>query len=393
MAYVPHVVEDLAGVIQIFSDGSIHRHQLIDSITYPIKENISTEWKDYCYNKLHNLHLRIYKPKSSTTKLPVIYYLHGGGFCVGSFSRPKYHNCCLRISEALNVIVVAPNLRLAPEHRLPAAMDDAFVALKWLQKPLAGSLSSDDQTDNNHQTCTLQDLNSQSIANGVHNLPISYHVGAYGNNHQTCTMQDLNSQNVKNKVHHLSSSYPITTSGDDVWFESCDIDQFFVIGDSSGGNLAHHLAVRLGPGSLELTPIKIRGYVMLAPFFGGTERTKSEAEGPPEKSLNVDVLDTFWRMALPVGVTADHPFANPFGPQSPNLDLLKLDPILIFVGGHEVMKDRVKLYAQRLKELQKAAHYIEIEGKQHGLITSDPYSDVSDSVLNLIKNFMFKHFG
>lgn len=255
MASLPYVVEDLAGVIQIFSDGCIHRHQLNDSITYPIKHNISIEWKDFCYNKLHNLHLRIYKPKS-TAKLPVIYYLHGGGFCVGSFARPKYHNCCLRITEALNVIVVAPNLRLAPEHRLPAAMDDAFVALTCLQA-LARSHSYRGKTNNG-----------------------------------SCTLDDLNSESVENKLHHLPSTYHVGTDDDDVWFECCDFDRFFVIGDSSGGNVAHHLAVRLGPGSLELTPIRIRGYVMLAPFFGGTERTKSEAEGPPEKNLNAEVLDT-----------------------------------------------------------------------------------------------------
>ncbi|KAI3822670.1 hypothetical protein L1987_10265 [Smallanthus sonchifolius] len=76
---------------------------------------------------------------------------------------------------------------------------------------------------------------------------------------------------------------------DDV-VDCCDFDRFSVFGDSSRGNLAHHLAVRLGPGSPELTPIKIRGYVMLTPFFGGTERTKSE--GLPEKVLNVDILNT-----------------------------------------------------------------------------------------------------
>ncbi|XP_076908218.1 strigolactones hydrolase CXE15-like [Bidens hawaiensis] len=140
MASLPYIVEDLGGVIQIFSDGSIHRHKLIEpTIFFPTKRDFSVVWKDYCYDKLHDLQLRIYKPKSTNTtitntKLPVIYYLHGGGFCVGAFARPKYHNCCLQISKTLNVIVVAPNVRLAPEHRLPAAIDDAFVALKWLQE-------------------------------------------------------------------------------------------------------------------------------------------------------------------------------------------------------------------------------------------------------------------
>ncbi|KAJ9554982.1 hypothetical protein OSB04_009596 [Centaurea solstitialis] len=113
---------------------------------------------------------------------------------------------------------------------------------------------------------------------------------------------------------------------------------------SFGGNIAHHLAVRLGPGSPELAQIKVRGYVMMAPFFVGKERTRSEAEGLPETFLNVDILDMFWRMSLPIRNTADHPYANLFGPQSPNLEPIKLDPILLIAGGDEIMKDRVELY-------------------------------------------------
>lgn len=318
-------MEDCYGLVQIFSDGSIHRHEEVDFSAFPVKDDGSVVWKDYCYDNLHDLRLRFYKPKSAAAaaKLPVIFYLRGGGFCIGSIAWPNIHNCCLRLSSDLHAIVVAPDYRLAPEHRLPAALDDSHAALKW-----------------------LQDL---------------------GRN----------------------------PKGGDVWLgdvvDLFDFDRFFVIGDSSGGNIAHHLTVRLGPGSPELTPIKIRGYVMLAPFFGGKERTKSEAEGSPETFINVDILDMFWRMSLPIGNTADHPYANPFGPQSPSLEPIKLDPILLIVGGDEIMKDRVELYAKKLKELGKMAQYVEFKGKQHGFFTTDPYSDASDSILNLIKDFMFKH--
>lgn len=220
MGSLPHVVEDCYGLLQLYSDGSIHREKNIDLTAFSVKDDGSIQYKDYCYDKLNDLHLRLYKPKSatSTTKLPVVYFLHGGGFCFGSFAWPNFHNCCLRIASALHVNVVAPDHRLAPEHRLPAAIDDSFGALKWLQE-LA--------------------------------------------------------RNPKNDV-----------------VDFFDFDKVFIIADSCGGTIAHHLAVRLGPGSPELAPIKIRGYVMLAPFFGGTERTKSEAEGLPEKVLTMDVLDT-----------------------------------------------------------------------------------------------------
>nr|XP_043613053.1 probable carboxylesterase 15 [Erigeron canadensis] len=319
MGAVAYVVEDFLGIVQLFSDGSIKRsHENIDFTPFPVQDDGSVDWKDYSYDNHHDLRLRIYKPKSTTTsKLPVIYFLHGGGFCVGSFAWPNFHNCCLRLSSGLHAIVVAPDYRLAPEHRLPAALEDSYGALKWIQ------------------TMATKD-------------------GGHGET-----------------------------------FDRFDFDRFFVTGDSSGGNIAHYLAVRLGPGSPELSPVKIRGYVMLAPFFGGTERTKSEVEGSlTEKFLTLELLDMFWRMSLPVGKTADHSFANPFGPNSPSLELVKLDPILIMVGGNEIMKDRVKVYADRLKKLGKIASYVEFEGKQHGFFSNEPYSDVSESVLNLIKDFV-----
>lgn len=108
-------------------------------------------------------------------------------------------------------------------------------------------------------------------------------------------------------------------------------------------------------------------------------------------NCEINFNDRFWRMALPVGETANHPFANPFGPKSSSLDLVKLDPILLMVGGDEIMKDRVKLYSKKLKELGKIVRYVEFKGKQHGFFTNEPYSDVSDSVLSLIKDFMFQH--
>lgn len=39
---------------------------------------------------------------------------------------------------ALQAVVVSPDYRLAPEHRLPAALDDGLATLRWLQKQALG---------------------------------------------------------------------------------------------------------------------------------------------------------------------------------------------------------------------------------------------------------------
>lgn len=57
---------------------------------------------------------------------PVILYLHGGGFTVGS---PRTHRAVIgRLARAAGMVAVGPVYRLAPEHRFPAAQEDARAA-------------------------------------------------------------------------------------------------------------------------------------------------------------------------------------------------------------------------------------------------------------------------
>lgn len=60
-----------------------------------------------------------------------IVYLHGGGFQIGS---PVSHRRLMAdLSQAAGLRVLGLDYRLAPEHRYPAALDDALQALDWLE--------------------------------------------------------------------------------------------------------------------------------------------------------------------------------------------------------------------------------------------------------------------
>ncbi|MGY8635078.1 alpha/beta hydrolase [Bradyrhizobium sp. 14AA] len=59
-----------------------------------------------------------------------ILYLHGGGFRIGSIA--SYRDLIARIGHACGCRVLAINYRLAPEHRFPAALDDALAAYRYL---------------------------------------------------------------------------------------------------------------------------------------------------------------------------------------------------------------------------------------------------------------------
>lgn len=72
---------------------------------------------------------RLYAP-SADTGLPVLLYLHGGGFTIGSIA--THDILCRELSRLAGCMVVSLDYRLAPEHRFPTASNDAWDALAWL---------------------------------------------------------------------------------------------------------------------------------------------------------------------------------------------------------------------------------------------------------------------
>jgi epsilon-lactone hydrolase len=63
---------------------------------------------------------------------PIVYYLHGGGYVAGSPA--TYRTLTGSFCRRCNARVFALDYRLAPEHRFPAAVDDAVAGYRWLLK-------------------------------------------------------------------------------------------------------------------------------------------------------------------------------------------------------------------------------------------------------------------
>jgi acetyl esterase len=72
---------------------------------------------------------RLWAP-SQDPHLPVLLYLHGGGFLIGSIDTCE--PMCRTVAAQSGAAVVAIDYRLAPEHKYPACLDDAWAALQWL---------------------------------------------------------------------------------------------------------------------------------------------------------------------------------------------------------------------------------------------------------------------
>ncbi len=73
--------------------------------------------------------VRIYAP-ASPDPLPVLVFYHGGGWVIGSLE--THDGLCREIVDAAGCMVVSVDYRLAPEHRFPACVDDAYAAACWV---------------------------------------------------------------------------------------------------------------------------------------------------------------------------------------------------------------------------------------------------------------------
>jgi acetyl esterase len=70
--------------------------------------------------------VRVYHPRQAQG---AIVWLHGGGFVMGDLATE--HPLAYRIADCSGAVVISVGYRRAPEHRFPAALDDAFAVLTW----------------------------------------------------------------------------------------------------------------------------------------------------------------------------------------------------------------------------------------------------------------------
>ena len=73
---------------------------------------------------------RVYTPAGATGPLPVVLYIHGGGWVIADID--VYDGGPRALAKAANAIVVSIEYRHAPEAKFPAAHDDANAAYPWL---------------------------------------------------------------------------------------------------------------------------------------------------------------------------------------------------------------------------------------------------------------------
>ncbi|GLJ47324.1 hypothetical protein SUGI_0999180 [Cryptomeria japonica] len=164
-----------------------------------------------------------------------------------------------------------------------------------------------------------------------------------------------------------------------------DISRCILAGESAGGNIVHHVGLRVA--DVDVSPLSVKGLIAIHPFFGGEERIESEKS--QEKEEFVEKCKFVWGLALPVGSTRDHPFSNPAV-----LSLksgLKLPPVLVVVAGKDDHKERGVMWYEYLRSCGQEAELMEEENGGHVYHINFPEFEGTLRLLNRISNFVDEH--
>ncbi|PKA58591.1 putative carboxylesterase 17 [Apostasia shenzhenica] len=146
--------------------------------------------------------------------------------------------------------------------------------------------------------------------------------------------------------------------GDDLLRSRADFSRVFLIGDSSGGNLVHHLAAMAGEAEEKKpgfwSPLRLAGGIAIHPGFVRSRRSQSEGRLEWETPfLTLDMIDKFLELALPKGFGKDHPYTCPMGEAAPEMEKLRLPPMMVVVAERDLIKDTEMEYCTAMEAANK----------------------------------------
>lgn len=156
----------------------------------------------------------------------------------------------------------------------------------------------------------------------------------------------------------------------------------YLAGDSSGGNIVHHVGLRAVESGIE-----ILGNILLNPMFGGEKRTESENRLDGKYFVTIRDRDWYWRAFLPEGEDRDHPACNPFGPNGKRLEGVKFPKSLVVVAGLDLVQDWQLAYVEGLKEAGQEVKLLYLEKATIGFYLL-PNSDHFYTVMDEIRSFV-----
>ncbi|KAI0507584.1 hypothetical protein KFK09_013710 [Dendrobium nobile] len=293
---------DIFPFFRMYRSGRVERFGGTDKVPPSLDPATGVDSKDVIIDPSTGVFARLYLPPTANDggKLPILFYIHGGGFCIESAASPVYHRHLNDLSSLTPLIAVSVDYRLAPEHRLPAAYDDSWTAFRWV------------------------------------------------------------------------------FSRADPWLaQHGDFGRVFVAGDSAGGNIAHHIALRAAAEGLA-----IKGMALIHPYFGGSVPVGSESADSGR----------MWKFIFPDTEGLDDPRRNPVAEGAPSLAALGCERVLVTVAEKDFLRDRGVIYYEKLKESgwRGEVELVETPEANHVFHLSHPETEQAKNKIKLLADFFKK---
>ncbi|KAI3691076.1 hypothetical protein L2E82_49293 [Cichorium intybus] len=168
------------------------------------------------------------------------------------------------------------------------------------------------------------------------------------------------------------------------WLQNGDLSRVFLSGDSAGGNIAHHVAIRAIRDPQ--CPVRVCGIVPIHPYFGSEKRTELETKA--ESVDEVKSNDMFWSLSVPEGSNRDYNGCNLEKMLVLKSEWNRFPDVLVFVAEFDFLKERGVEYAEFLKKKGVNVKLFETKDEKHVFHVFRPDSEETKSLQNQMNEFI-----
>ncbi|CAN6478463.1 unnamed protein product [Victoria cruziana] len=172
--------------LRVCGDGRVERFRAVDFALPGLDPGTGVVSKDVVVKPQSGVSVRLYLPPLSEeegkegeknedkrSRFPVVFYIHGGAFCIESAFSTYYHSYLNSLVAESRALAVSVEYRLAPEHPVPTAHLDCWAALQWVARQAEGGAGAEPWLKEHGDFCRVILAGDSAGANVAHHLAMA----------------------------------------------------------------------------------------------------------------------------------------------------------------------------------------------------------------------------